>query len=540
MRIVAACLLGLPVMAQADTFTLASAPTAAVVYGYGAQVTREVAFSVPAGTHEVILPDLPAWLQGDMLRVSLDGARLGATQFRSSAIPPRPDTDSAAITAAKDRIKAAERAITDLEDRVAEARLAAAAAEAKVGFLGALGTNEGLPSDVTTLSDIARMVETETLAARQAALVAQQRARDIERDREDLDKELNDAKAALAALTPPAKEVSQLTLSVTAEAEAELTLSLSYPVDAGWRPVYDLYLRGQDASTLEITRGAMIAQYSGENWEDVAVTLSTLAPASQISPSIVAPVLRRIEEPEPPRPLASLRKEGGSMDAAAPVMESAVRFNDSVATSFDGPGVTYTVARPLDLASGVDATRVNLDQLSFDARRYAHAAPAFDTTAYLMAEFTNTTQEPLLAANEAALYIDNTLVGRASFPQVPAGGEGDVPFGPIEDLQLTYTILNQSEGDRGIISRSNAQRQRVRVDIENLGTTNWEVEVQAAVPYTIQDDLVIQWSATPEPDETNVEDQRGVLQWNIDVAAGETSEIEIQQELNWPDGMVLR
>ncbi|MFC6761218.1 DUF4139 domain-containing protein [Sulfitobacter porphyrae] len=96
--------------------------------------------------------------------------------------------------------------------------------------------------------------------------------------------------------------MSQLTLSVTAEAEAELTLSLSYPVDAGWRPVYDLYLRGQDPSTLEITRGAMIAQYSGENWEDVAVILSTLAPASQISPSIVAPVLRRIEEPEPPRP----------------------------------------------------------------------------------------------------------------------------------------------------------------------------------------------------------------------------------------------
>ena len=110
-----------------------------------------------------------------------------------------------------------------------------------------------------------------------------------------------------------------------------------------------------------------------------------------------------------------LRKEGGSMDAAAPVMESAVRFNDSVATSFDGPGVTYTVARPLDLASGVDATRVNLDQLSFYARRYAHAAPAFDTTAYLMAEFTNTTQEPLLAANEAALYIDNTLVGPQGF-----------------------------------------------------------------------------------------------------------------------------
>lgn len=540
MRFVAACLLTLPAMAHADTFTLSSAPTAAVVYGYGAQVTREVTFAVPAGTHDVILPDLPAWMQGDMLRVSLDGARLGATQFRSSAIPPRQENDSAEITAAKDRIKAAERAITDLSDRVAEARLAAAAAEAKAGFLGSLGSNEGLPGDVTTLTEIARMIETETLAARQAALAAQQRARDIELDREDLVKELEDAQAALAALTPPPKEVSQLTLSVTADSQADLTLSLSYPVDAGWRPVYDLYLGGTDPATLEIVRGAMIAQYSGENWQDVAVTLSTLEPASQIRPSQVEPQLRRIEQPEPPRPTASLRKESDSYGSAAPVMESPVIVDDGVATSFDGPGVTYTVSRPLNLASGVDATRVTLDRLDFDARRFAYAAPALDKTAYLMAAFTNTTQEPLLAANEAALYIDNTLVGRSPFPQVPAGAEGDVPFGPIEDLQLSYTILDQSEGDRGIISRSNAQRQRVRIDVENLGTTDWTVEVQAAVPYTIQDDLNIQWNATPPPDETNVDDQRGVLQWEIDVAAGETREIEVQQELNWPDGMVLR
>lgn len=255
MRLVAVCLLCLPAAAQAETFTLSSAPTSAIVYGYGAQVSREVVFKVPAGQHDVVLPDLPAWLRGDMLRVSLDGARLGATQFRSSAVPPQPENESAEVAAAKDRIEAAERALTALDDRIAEARLAAAAAEAKVRFLAALGTNEGLPGDVATLADIARLVETETLAAEQAALAARQRARDIEEGRKELVRELEDAKAALAALTPAAKEVSQLTLSVTAEEETELTLSLSYPVDAGWRPVYDLYLRGEDPATLEIVRG---------------------------------------------------------------------------------------------------------------------------------------------------------------------------------------------------------------------------------------------------------------------------------------------
>jgi hypothetical protein len=78
------------------------------------------------------------------------------------------------------------------------------------------------------------------------------------------------------------------------------------------------------------------------------------------------------------------------------------------------------------------------------------------------------------------------------------------------------------------------------MDIENLGSTDWQVEVQAAVPYAIQDDLSVDWSAEPAPDETNVDDQRGVLQWQIDVAGGTKQSIEVQQELNWPDGMILR
>ena len=384
------------------------------------------------------------------------------------------------------------------------------------------------------------MIQSETLAARQAALTARQQARDIAEARTELNADLAAAKAALAALTPPAKEASQLTLTVTSATDADVALSLTYPVDAGWRPVYDLYLSGKEPAGMDIARGAMIAQYSGENWTDVAVTLSTLEPASQITPSKVHPQLRRVEDPAPPRPMATARMEKGGFADAEPTLQAPVIIADGVATSFDGPGVTYRVAQPLDLASGVDATRVALDRLTFDARRFARAAPEQDRTAFLMARFTNTTKEPLLAADEAALYIDNTLVGRSTFAQVPAGAEGDIAFGPIEDLRLTHTVLNQSEGDRGIITRSNEQRQRVRMDIENLGSTDWQVEVRAAVPYTIQDDLSIIWDATPTPNQTNVDDQRGVLQWQIDVAAGTKEAIEVRQELNWPDGKVLR
>ena len=83
--------------------------------------------------------------------------------------------------------------------------------------------------------------------------------------------------------------------------------------------------------------------------------------------------------------------------------------------NFDGPGVTYTAPTPVSVASNVDAVRVALDRLEFDARRFARAAPRFDPTAFLMAGFTNDTQEPLLPSFSAALYLDHTLIGRSGF-----------------------------------------------------------------------------------------------------------------------------
>jgi hypothetical protein len=60
------------------------------------------------------------------------------------------------------------------------------------------------------------------------------------------------------------------------------------------------------------------------------------------------------------------------------------------------------------------------------------------------------------------------------------------------------------------------------------------------VPYSEQEDLEITWSATPDPTETDVDGQRGILAWEFDLAAGEKREIGLAYSMSWPEGMVLR
>ncbi|MBM1632718.1 mucoidy inhibitor MuiA family protein [Sulfitobacter mediterraneus] len=541
MRVLFACLTLLPTAALADVFTLRSEPQAVTVYPYLATVHRQATVTLPQGSHQIVLPDLPHTMDRKFLRVSVTGATLGTTQFRKEAVPPQADTDSAEILAAKEQINAAEAALRGLDDQIEAVSLAGRAAQAQIGFLGDLGRNEGLPADVSTLQALGQMIGAESLQAEQEALRARQAARDLDLGRKDLENTLRDARAALEALTPPPEKHAQLTLDVMATAAGEVMIGLEYLVDADWLPTYDIHLDGKDAPQLSIKRGAVVSQRSGENWQGVALTLSTLAPSGQTQPSQVYPRRLTLADKEPPRAKLSRQMADSAESFADPVIEAPVIVEEAKGmTNFDGPGVRYDFATPVSIASGVDDSRVALDTLTFPARRFARAVPRSDQTAFLMAEFTNTTQEPLLPADEVALFLDNTLIGQMNLGLIPAGDEAELPFGPIEDLRLTYTVLDQTEGDRGIISRSNAKTDRTRMDIQNIGSEDWQVEVRAAVPYTAQEDLQIDWTANPVPDETNLDDRRGILQWDLNVAAGATTSVTIEENLRWPEDKILR
>ncbi|KIN74680.1 DUF4139 domain-containing protein [Sulfitobacter guttiformis] len=537
MRLLTLALAALPLPVLAETFTVSSAPTAVTVYGGFALVTRDVTVEVGVGAHELILPDLPQWVNAGSLRVSLEGAILSGTRLRNDALPPQKDKDSAEVTAAKDRIETAERALTYLDDRAQDAGLAVQAAQARLTFLQGLSSSGTLPSTPEELAGLGEMIEGQTLEATAAQISALRRVRDITDARPDLESALEDARTALVALTPPEEPKTLLALSIAADQAGPVIASISYPAQASWQPTYDILLtRGNDAH-MTLRRAALIYQSTGENWQDVILTLSTLAPSGQVMPSEIYPPLLQYGDPQESAKLQR-NQSGLTADAlAAPVM-----INETMRPqpNFDGPGVTYTLPNTISVARDAEGARVELDALDFDARVFARAVPSRDTTAFLMAEATNTTREPLLAADSAQVFVDGALVGQSNFAPVPAGGTFAQAFGPIEDLRLTRAVLEKSEGDRGFINRNNAQVQDVRLSVENLGSESWNVELLEGVPYSEQDDLQIEWNAEPRASETDVEDRRGLTQWNFTLPANATQEVTITQTVRWPEGMVLR
>ncbi|TDK46819.1 DUF4139 domain-containing protein [Antarcticimicrobium luteum] len=535
----------LPSVCLADQFVLDAPVTHVTMHPTGATVERRVPFSIPAGTHELILRGADPAVPLTDLRLSVAGAMLETLAARRSDLPPRAPAERPEVAAARAKVKRIEREIRDLEDRRAAHLLEVAAARAKQAFLAGLGERDGIASqDVISLREISAMIAEETLAAKTSALAAQQAARALDDPLADLTVALERARQALAALVPDTAEPAELTLTVTAPAPAEGQVTVSYLTpEAMWQPGYEARLTRGERPRLVLSRVAWVAQDGGETWRDVALRLSTVDPEAPTDPSVILPLRRRITERREEKSLGRAEMSGA---APEPMVEPMVEVQAdigslaAVGAALDGISVTYDYPRPVTLAPGTDAVRIPLGEIALDAEVFARATPRHDETAFVAAGFTNDTQEILLPSDRVHLYLDGTFVGLGRMPIIAAGEETELSFGPIEGLRLKTVVTGRNEGDRGVLSKSNELTEARTFEVANLTGTEWQVRLRDRVPYSEQEDLVIDWTATPRPETRDVDGRRGVLEWRFPLAPGAQQAIRLEQRLTWPDGYELR
>ena len=523
--------------ALAETITAASRITAVTIYPEGAKLTREVTFTAPAaGRHELLVTDLPGGSEAGLIQLAPGaGVQLGAFNLRSDRLPPREDPltpDQAAAKATVEELEAAERqALLALE--AVQARVEAAEAQARFlsSFTGAL------PEAATpeTIKAMAAMIGAETLAARQSALAARADLFPAETALKEAQEALAKARAAYDALPSADTDYVALAADVSVEAGEHSVTITQYVADAGWRPFYDLDLTRQGGAALAFNRSVLVTQYTGEDWSDVALTLSSSAPAQQAAPSVLWPELRRIE-PEGEAEDAMARADFG---AAPEMVMEAAPAPITAAAAIEGDTVVYLYPDAVTVASGSEDLRLALDSLAFTPVVEAVAVPRLDRTAFVSASFTNASDEPLLPG-EAMLYREGVLVGTAWLDTIAPGEEVDVGFGALETLRLKREMPKRASGETGVFTTSNEQSESAVITVENTGAESWPVRLLDLVPYSEQDDLEVEILATPEPTETNVEGQRGILAWEFDLAAGGKQTITLEHRLSWPEGMDLR
>ncbi|QRZ13113.1 mucoidy inhibitor MuiA family protein [Paracoccus methylovorus] len=522
--------------ALADRIKTTARVTDVTVYPWGAGVTREAALDLPAGSHELVIPGIPEGIDPASLRITAEGAVIGATGVQQERALPETPAKSPELQSAQDEVRRLQTALAKHDASVAEIKARAEAADDTIEFLMKLAT-----SDVTGSGDIAALtsaVAEQLLQARQTAVRARLEAETADVGREELVEDLARAEARLDALRGPETERGALVIAVQGQGQPARIRITNLTDQASWSPVYDLSLQRREGK-LRLDRGLLVRQYTGEDWRGVHLVLSTARPMDQSAPSELQPDFLRIGDPQ-----AKLysRSTDSMAEAAMDSVERAAPAPASIAGSavagMVGETVVYDYPTPIDMRDGADALRLPLDSHELTPEIIAEAVPRRDDSAFLVADTVNSTGAVILPG-DATFYADGAMVGRGVLELTAAGDDMKLGFGPLTGIKLERHIPDEIEGNRGLISKSSERRETAILRIRNLTGEEWPLRVIDRVPVSTQENLRVDWSADPRPDETDPDGKRGLLVWNGKIDAGEERSIALTTALRWPDGQIL-
>lgn len=251
---------------------------AVTVYQGTALVTREVAVPAEAGTFDVVVSPLPPEaIDGSFYTEADAPLRVLSTRSRTRAV--REDT--------RDEVRRREQEIAQLrrETQRIESQLEVTDRDLQLlekleGFTAAtlqqLTERGALDAESTIALADHIMTERSEIAAEQV---------DLRQQIEDTNEALRFAERELAGLSAgSSREERDAVVTVESTGEVAGVVRLNYLVDAAtWRPQYRVRSGGDD-EPIRLEYLAAIEQQTGEDWDDVAVTLSTSQPRVNAAP----------------------------------------------------------------------------------------------------------------------------------------------------------------------------------------------------------------------------------------------------------------
>ena len=322
---------------------------------------------------------------------------------------------------------------------------------------------------------------------------------------------------------------------VEATGEGQWNLELSYIVGgARWTPLYDARVStGADAKFV-LSLNALVTQKSGENWENVALKLSTARPGLGSLPPKLEPLWVN-EATFTPKPIyaAALRSAAPMMarsrvPGGGEAMEMAeadeteyepIEAQEVVAdveSSSHGATVEFALPHTLSVPGDGQSHRVAIAVREFPTKFDFLAIPRRIEIAYLRAKATNNSELALLAG-EVSIFRDGVFVGKAQLKNTAPGGELELFLGPDEQIRAKREMTAR-ETDKNFIGNAKRVHFAYAIELHNLKAQAVVLEVRDQIPVSRSENIKVKLrGATPEA----VQSDLGVLEWRVNLGAGE-------------------
>ena len=325
-----------------------------------------------------------------------------------------------------------------------------------------------------------------------------------------------------------------------------VTVDLTYLVrNASWSPTYAIRAN-KDSTDIQIDYDAEIFQRTGEDWNDVSITLSTAQPQDSVTPPMPRPWFVDIYEPvvigadskivtnAPPTPSASRGRNALSLGAshAYDEIEAYAELTEAAGAATvegGGPAVNFVIPRTLIVPSNAkEKITTAIASISMESDSYRVAVPMLTDKVFIQSEVKNTS-EFILLPGHGSIFYGSDYVGKTQLATVTPSETFEVNLGVDEMMTAQRTLVEKQTGNTGLFGSGKQTKFDFRIELSNGHTHAIDTRVFDRMPVSQNEKIEIELNSTSSPISTNkkyLDDahKQGILRWDVNVPASSTGQ----------------
>lgn len=525
------------------------------VFLQGAQITRTAKVNVSAGISEFVFEGVSPYLNTTSIKAGGEGNFIiMGVKYNTAYVQPGAKKENPVPQSIINKLRRIQDSLTDLGFEIERLTYKQSAWTKEKNMLennklmNGQGKSDSLPLFMDAM-DFYRKKIHEINDALLDLRKAMYNASNLKTKLQLRYNELNQYKQRLESENQiPAKHLYQIIVTVSSKYVTSGSIFVNYYVNnASWSPSYDL--RADNTSDpVQLNYKAHILQNTGEDWDNVKLTLSTMNPnrsndkpvlstwylrfyspgVAVISTSRTSNFLLDVEEESKSE---SISKDGYNAGAVA---KQPLDYMQQITNMAN---VEFRIDLNYNIPSDGKSHQVNVMEKDIPSTYRHYVVPKVDREAYLTARLTGWESLNLLPG-QANIYFQNTFVGTATIDPNTIEDTLDISLGRDQGIAVDRKKLKDKEITK-IIGQNKEKTITIEVTVRNKKSIPTEVTIQDQIPVSGDSEIKVFF------DEQSLEgaiynSNTGMLTWHEQLAPQETKKVVFTYVIRYPKEKIVQ
>ncbi len=514
--------------------------TQATVYLKGAKVTAVTQFNLPKGKNYVRLENLPRDMNPNTISINLP-----KTVSLMSVTPElqtlKPFNANAEELRLQEELKKNNRKIQLIQVQIQMLNNEKAKKVKKHDKKISKTLKKTKTKNVAQLDKLTDRYDKKLLATENALALLNEQHKELQDRNKNIQEQINQGKPTNTKVLG-----YDVVLELENTAEQTIDLTISYLVDnAGWVPNYDIRAK-TDEKLVEITYKGRIYQNTGQEWNNIKLSVSSYKPNYNTQRPILNP-LYATEYIHQPSHSGYFTLSNGNLYQSAPITVSENLYRTSELDAHlaepatwnavtDSPlSVIYELSKNHTIPSKLNPQHVFLDTKEVSADYVYHAVPSISSEVHLLAKVKNWNELNLMGG-EAFLFLGDNFVGKSVINSQYTQDELPIALGTDERIVVRRTRM----ADKPEKKNNELQDTELHAyEITYKNNMNFDVvlEILDQMPLSLTQKIQI---LDAEYEDAEFSKSTGALIWTRQLAAGKSGKLVFSYKVNYNKGVHIQ